>query len=147
MALLQGSKQANPKMSSSDEMVLKELEYATEHAFDLQLQTLQSILDRNATGARYLSPFFLGYDGPHINPDSFRRLVPISSYDDYEGPIQAMADGDHSPILSVDPLICFFYRCPYTILIFSQSSPLAGTALLIVNRHSVKLLYIIAKGF
>ncbi|KAJ8622585.1 hypothetical protein MRB53_031114 [Persea americana] len=96
--------------SDRDEKILKELEYATEHAYKLQLETLQSILDRTATGASYLAPFFLGQGGPtDPDSDSFRRLVPISSYDDYVGPILAMADGDDRPILSVDPLICFFY--------------------------------------
>lgn len=110
LSVIVGLLQKNPKMSSDrDEKILKELEYATEHAYELQLETLQSILDRTATGASYLAPFFLGQGGP-TDPDSFRRLVPISSYDDYVSPILAMADGDDRPILSVDPLICFFYR-------------------------------------
>ncbi|XP_058077880.1 probable indole-3-acetic acid-amido synthetase GH3.6 [Magnolia sinica] len=91
----------------SEEAILKRLEDSTRYAVEEQIRTLQTILDHNG-GARYLASHFQGYNGP-LNADSFRRFVPISSYDDYVGPIQALADGDDRPILSVDPLICFFY--------------------------------------
>eukprot|EP00262_Sarcandra_glabra_P007506 TRINITY_DN20364_c0_g1_i1.p1 TRINITY_DN20364_c0_g1~~TRINITY_DN20364_c0_g1_i1.p1 ORF type:complete len:659 (+),score=50.67 TRINITY_DN20364_c0_g1_i1:248-1978(+) len=95
----------------TDEAVLSKLEECTRDANRLQLETLQTIIERNGC-ARYLQPHFLGYDGP-IDCESFKRLVPISSYEDYADHIGRLADGhdddDDLPILSVDPLLCFFY--------------------------------------
>ncbi|XP_077243587.1 putative indole-3-acetic acid-amido synthetase GH3.6 [Tasmannia lanceolata] len=87
--------------------ILKEIDECTRDAKRLQLETLRAILKHNDNSI-YLKSHFNGSDSP-IDPDSFRRLVPISSYDDYADHINRMANGDDSPILSVDPLLCFFY--------------------------------------
>ncbi|XP_010279228.1 PREDICTED: probable indole-3-acetic acid-amido synthetase GH3.6 [Nelumbo nucifera] len=91
----------------TDEEILRKLEDCTREAPRLQLETLQTILEHNG-GVSYLRPYL---QNALIDDKTFRRFVPISSYDDYAPLINRMADGadDHPSLLSVDPLICFFY--------------------------------------
>ncbi|XP_068660422.1 probable indole-3-acetic acid-amido synthetase GH3.6 [Aristolochia californica] len=91
----------------ADEEILRQLEESTRDARRVQRQTLAAILARNS-GVSYLQPYLLNDADPPMDPESFRRLVPISSYDDYADYIQRLADGDTSSFLSVDPLLCFF---------------------------------------
>ncbi|KAI9180017.1 hypothetical protein LWI28_000318 [Acer negundo] len=96
----------------TDEEILSKLEDSTENASLRQLDTLRSILERQA-GVRYLQPHLSGYSAP-IDASTFRRAVPLSCYDDYVDHINQLASGlvdhDHDkPLLSVDPLVCFFY--------------------------------------
>lgn len=92
--------------------VLEKLEGLTRDAARHQLETLRSILERNGE-ASYLRPFLGGHPAPEIDVATFRREVPLTSYDDYADHINRMADGlvdGSDPILCVDPLVCFFYR-------------------------------------
>uniref|UniRef100_A0A5B7C0Z5 Indole-3-acetic acid-amido synthetase GH3.6 n=1 Tax=Davidia involucrata TaxID=16924 RepID=A0A5B7C0Z5_DAVIN len=95
----------------TDEEIINKLEDTTRDAARHQLETLQTILERNA-GVRYLQPHLRGCPAP-VDAATFRRAVPLSCYDDYADDIHQMADGiigdDVQPLLSVDPLICFFY--------------------------------------
>ncbi|KAL5796802.1 hypothetical protein ACOSQ2_001622 [Xanthoceras sorbifolium] len=97
----------------TDEEILNKLEESTKNAMHHQLHTLRSILDRQ-TGVRYLQPHLSGYCAP-IDAVTFRRAVPLSCYDDYTDHINQLASGlvdhhhDYKPLLSVDPLVCFFY--------------------------------------
>lgn len=93
-------------------------EGSTRDAHRIQMQTLRSILERNA-GVGYLRRFLCGDAGfpdpaqadPAHTAAAFRRLVPLSSYDDYADLIDRVADGAEPPTaLSVDPLLCFFNR-------------------------------------
>ncbi|GAB4841190.1 hypothetical protein Ancab_021934 [Ancistrocladus abbreviatus] len=95
------------------EEILKKLEGTTVDATRHQLETLNTILKRNG-GVRYLQPYLRDSHGP-LDARTFRRIVPLSTYDDYADHINRMADGadldengDHLPLLSVDPLVCFF---------------------------------------
>ncbi|KAJ6848315.1 putative indole-3-acetic acid-amido synthetase GH3.6 [Iris pallida] len=90
-------------MALSDEQVLQTIEESTINARALQLQTLRSILSRNSAAT------FLRHHRQPTDADSFRRLVPLSSYEDYADTIQKMADGElPAASLSLDPLLCFF---------------------------------------
>lgn len=96
----------------TDEEVLNKLEDTTKDATRYQLQTLRSILERNA-GVSYLQRYLRGCPAP-IDVSTFRQAVPLTCYDDYADYINQLADGvltdDHDrPLLSVDPLLCFFY--------------------------------------
>ncbi|KAG9457491.1 hypothetical protein H6P81_001999 [Aristolochia fimbriata] len=93
----------------AEEEILGQLQESTRDARRLQRQTLEAILARNG-GVRYLQPYAVINDAgdPPLDLESFRRRVPISSYDDYADYIRRMADGDTSSLLSVDPLLCFF---------------------------------------
>lgn len=89
---------------------LRQLEESTGDARRLQLETLHSILEANA-GTRYLRHLLAGYLPDAIDAAAFRRVVPLSSYDDYADLIARIADGVDPPTaLSLDPLLCFFYR-------------------------------------
>ncbi|KAJ7972849.1 jasmonic acid-amido synthetase JAR1-like [Quillaja saponaria] len=94
----------------TDEELITKLEESTKNATHHQLQTLRSILQHNG-GVRYLQPYLGGYNAP-IDAATFRNAVPLSCYDDYVDYINQMADciADHDePLLSVDPLVCFFH--------------------------------------
>ncbi|XP_057963817.1 probable indole-3-acetic acid-amido synthetase GH3.6 [Malania oleifera] len=94
----------------TDEEILNKLEESTKDAARLQLKTLFSILERNG-GVRYLQPYLSDYRAP-VDAVSYRSAVPLSCYDDYTDHINKMADDRDDrdqPLLSVDPLVCFFY--------------------------------------
>ncbi|KAJ4832370.1 hypothetical protein Tsubulata_050589 [Turnera subulata] len=80
------------------EEVLQSFEESTKKAIDHQLHTLQSILAHQAS-VSYLRPYLSGHLPP-IDAATFRRLVPLSSYDDYADHIENMANNpDHPPVL------------------------------------------------
>lgn len=91
----------------TDDELIQKLEELTMDAKHHQLETLRSILQHNGS-VRYLQSF---NNNKSVDPASFTSLVPLSSYDDYVDFIHQMADGehDHHDLLSVDPLLCFFY--------------------------------------
>ncbi|KAK6937471.1 GH3 family [Dillenia turbinata] len=95
----------------SDDEILNKIEECSVNAMRCQHNTLSSILERNG-GVRYLQPYLQRYRKP-IDAETFRRSVPITSYDDYSDHIQRLADGvddaHDASLLSVDPLRCFFY--------------------------------------
>ncbi|KAB5527498.1 hypothetical protein DKX38_021345 [Salix brachista] len=96
-------------MMTYDELV-RNLEDLTENAAHHQLQTLHSILQHQAS-VSYLQPYLSACDGP-VDGATFRSRVPLSSYDDCFHLINQLANGDidhHQPLLSADPLLCFFY--------------------------------------
>ncbi|KAL5203375.1 hypothetical protein ABZP36_014327 [Zizania latifolia] len=102
--------------TAADELALQRLDDATRDAPRLQLETLRTILAENA-GAAYLRRHIpdgghpLSSTDPAAAADEFRRLVPVSSYDDYAEVIRRVADGDAGPDeLSPRPLVCFFLR-------------------------------------
>ena len=98
----------------ADGEILKKLEDSTKDAMAVQLQTLQTILQRNGRSS-YLKRYGVG---AFLDTASFREAVPLSCYDDYADCIGRMADGGGGgddddgdrPMLSVDPLVCFFNR-------------------------------------
>lgn len=95
----------------TEEELIGKVEESTKNAKLHQLETLRSILDHNG-GVRYLQPYLRHYKAP-VDASTFRQAVPLSSYHDYVDYINQMVDGtdDHDdPLLSVDPLFCFFYR-------------------------------------
>ncbi|XP_065020723.1 probable indole-3-acetic acid-amido synthetase GH3.6 isoform X2 [Musa acuminata AAA Group] len=90
------------------------VEESTRDALRFQLETLRSILESNA-GTAYLRLHLRDRlpDPARVDPalvaTAFRRLVPLSSYDDYADLIERITDGAETPAaLSLDPLICFF---------------------------------------
>ncbi|KAL3531389.1 hypothetical protein ACH5RR_010711 [Cinchona calisaya] len=98
----------------SDDEIIKKLEETTMNAVQLQRETLAIILERNG-GVSYLQPYLQGYNAPVISAATFRRLVPLSSYEDYADYINRLADGvldddNGQPLMSFDNLLYFFYR-------------------------------------
>ncbi|XP_061341320.1 probable indole-3-acetic acid-amido synthetase GH3.6 [Gastrolobium bilobum] len=126
----------------TDEELIQKLEDSTMNAQHHQLETLRSILLHNGC-VRYLHP----YKGYPLDPSTFNRVVPLSSHEDYVDYINQMADGKidpHHPLLSVDPLLCFFYSSgtssmkPKLIPYFDSS--LSKAASFIAHRGSVAVL-------
>ncbi|KAG8389399.1 hypothetical protein BUALT_Bualt02G0225200 [Buddleja alternifolia] len=99
---------------ATDDDVIEKLEHTFEDATRHQVETLEAILERNG-GVSYLHPYLGGYDEPPVDAATFRRSVPLSCYDNYYDHISKLADGvlcddRGQPLLSVDQLLCFFYR-------------------------------------
>lgn len=98
----------------ADEEVLKKLEDVTKEATRHQHEVLESILQRNG-GAHYLQAHLQRSNAP-LDAATFRRVVPLSAYKDYSEHINKLAEGPvghasvHGPLLSADPLGCFFFR-------------------------------------
>ncbi|KAG5043458.1 putative indole-3-acetic acid-amido synthetase GH3.6 [Glycine max] len=91
----------------TDEELLQKLEDLTKNAQHHHLETLRSILLHNGI-VHYLQSFKKG-SLLHLDPSTFARVVPLSTYEDYVDYINQMAEGKDDPFLSVDPLRCFFY--------------------------------------
>jgi len=125
--------QPDRKNMMTDEEAVQKLEESTKNAQRHQLETLRSILLHNGT-VRYLQSFIAKGDPLPLDPPTFKRVVPLSSYEDYVDYINQMADGNqdpHHPLLSVDPLLCFFYR--YT------KPPSSSFSLQITSHHPSSL--------
>ncbi|XVF72494.1 hypothetical protein PTKIN_Ptkin12aG0125800 [Pterospermum kingtungense] len=100
-----------------DDALLRKLEESTKDVARHQAETLHSIL-QHQRGVRYLQRYLADVEdrnGP-IDAATFRRSVPLSCYDDYADFINQLANGDDcsddrdpNHLLSVDPLVCFFY--------------------------------------
>ncbi|KAL5059519.1 hypothetical protein RYX36_031123 [Vicia faba] len=107
-----------------------------------QLETLSSILHHNSS-SHYLQSF----SNNTLDPSTFSHLVPLSSYEDYVDFIQQMADHlpNHHPLLSVDPLLCFFYSSGTTSmkpkLIPYFDSTLSKAASFIAHTGSIAVLH------
>ncbi|CAK9151006.1 unnamed protein product [Ilex paraguariensis] len=120
----------------TDDEIINNIEDTTMDAGRHQLEALQTILEHNA-GVAYLRPYLQGYPAP-IDAATFRRSVPLSSYEDYADHIHQMADDDDDqPLLSVDPLFrdkfgepeidsLFRFNAIKSCLLFS--SPGSGTS-------------------
>ncbi|KAJ1433025.1 GH3 family [Sesbania bispinosa] len=128
----------------TDEELIQKLEESTINAQHHQLETLRSILLHNGK-VSYLQSF--KDKGDPADPATFTRVVPLSSYEDYVDYINQMADGKHDPnhpLLSVDPLLCFFYSsgtsCMKQKLIPYYDSNLSKAASFIGHRGSVAVL-------
>lgn len=86
----------------TDEELLQKLEDLTKNAQHHHLETLRSILLHNGI-VHYLQSFKKG-SLLHLDPSTFARVVPLSTYEDYVDYINQMAEGKDDPFLSVDPL-------------------------------------------
>ncbi|XWS31633.1 hypothetical protein CRYUN_Cryun23aG0093200 [Craigia yunnanensis] len=101
----------------ADDALLKQLEESTKDVARHQAETLHFIL-QHQRGVRYLQRHLHDVEDHNapIEAAIFRRSVPLSCYDDYADYINQLANGDDCSddrgphhLLSVDPLVCFFY--------------------------------------
>ncbi|KAM5563828.1 putative indole-3-acetic acid-amido synthetase GH3.6 [Rosa sericea] len=129
----------------TDEELLKNVNDSTLNATRHQHEALSSILHQNGT-VRYLQPHLPHHNAP-LDAATFRRAVPLSTYDDYADVITQMAETslDHQqPLLSVDPLLCFFYSSgtssPRPKLIPYFDSKLSKAASYIAHQGSAAIL-------
>ncbi|XP_028081717.1 jasmonoyl--L-amino acid synthetase JAR4-like [Camellia sinensis] len=82
------------------EEVIEEFEMLTKDAERVQKETLQKILEENAS-TEYLKKWGLNGRTDH---ESFKAFVPLVTHKDLEPYIQRMVDGDTSPILTGKPI-------------------------------------------
>lgn len=82
------------------------IEDVTKNADQIQKQVLAEILSRNAE-VEYLKRH--GLNG-HIDRDTFKKTMPVISYEDILPDINRIANGDTSPILCSDRISEFLTR-------------------------------------
>ncbi|KAL2336147.1 hypothetical protein Fmac_010593 [Flemingia macrophylla] len=82
------------------EKVMEEFERVTKDAERIQRETLEKILEDNASAEYLLN---LGLNG-RTDPESFKAFVPLVTHKDLEPYINRMLDGDFSSILTGKPI-------------------------------------------
>ncbi|XP_057855931.2 indole-3-acetic acid-amido synthetase GH3.5-like [Cryptomeria japonica] len=87
-------------LSDNDKKALDFIENVTTHADQVQAQVLSEILTRNAN-TEYLKRYDLN---GLTDRDSFKKLLPVITYDDLQPDIVRIANGDKSPLLSSHPI-------------------------------------------
>ncbi|GLJ20888.1 hypothetical protein SUGI_0381150 [Cryptomeria japonica] len=87
-------------LSDNDKKALDFIENVTRHADQVQAQVLSEILTRNAH-TKYLKRYELN---GRTNRESFKKLLPVITYEDLQPDIVRIANGDKSPILSSHPV-------------------------------------------
>lgn len=95
--------------SSVAEINKKKLEFieeVTKNADEIQKRVLAEILDRNAN-VEYLKRHGLNR---HFDRNSFKKIMPVVTYEDILPDINRIALGDTSPILCADPVSEFLTR-------------------------------------
>ncbi|OVA03053.1 GH3 auxin-responsive promoter [Macleaya cordata] len=88
----------------SFEKALKFIEDFTTNADKIQNRVLSEILSINAH-VEYLQRH--GLDG-HTDRETFKKVIPVITYEDLKPDINRIANGDTSPILCREPIIGFF---------------------------------------
>ncbi|GLJ20894.1 hypothetical protein SUGI_0381210 [Cryptomeria japonica] len=86
--------------SDNDKKALQFIENVSMHADRVQAQVLSEILTRNAN-TEYLKRYDLN---GLTDRDSFKKLLPVITYEDLQPDIVRIANGDKSPILSSHPV-------------------------------------------
>ncbi|XP_047063626.1 probable indole-3-acetic acid-amido synthetase GH3.4 [Lolium rigidum] len=81
---------------------LRYLEQVTRFPDEVQRQLLREILAQNS-GAEYLRRIGVSGDAPDAD-EAFRRLAPLTTYEDILPDVTRIANGDRSPILSGKPI-------------------------------------------
>ncbi|GLJ20892.1 hypothetical protein SUGI_0381190 [Cryptomeria japonica] len=86
--------------SDNDKKALDFIENVTIHADQVQAQVLSEILTRDAN-TEYLKRYDLN---GRTDRDSFKKLLPVITYEDLQPDIVRIANGDETPILSSHPV-------------------------------------------
>ncbi|GLJ20885.1 hypothetical protein SUGI_0381070 [Cryptomeria japonica] len=86
--------------SDNDKKTLDFIDNVTIHADQVQAQVLSEIFTRNAN-TEYLKHYSLN---GRTDRDSFKKLLPVITYEDLQPDIVRIANGDMSPILSSHPV-------------------------------------------
>jgi auxin responsive GH3 family protein len=86
--------------------ILDFIEDVTSNADQVQQKVLSEILSRNAN-VEYLQRYSLN---GHTDRDTFKKLLPVISYEDIQPDIDRISNGDTSPILCSKPISEFLTR-------------------------------------
>ncbi|CAK8535207.1 unnamed protein product [Lathyrus sativus] len=90
-------------LSEKNKKVLDFIENVTTHADEIQKKVLAEILSHNAN-VEYLQRHCLN---GQTDSETFKKLIPIITYDDIKNDINRIANGDTSPILTSNPISHF----------------------------------------
>ncbi|KAG8658095.1 indole-3-acetic acid-amido synthetase GH3.6 [Manihot esculenta] len=93
-------KPTNYNLGESNKRTLQFIEDVTSNADEVQKKVLEEILSLNAH-VEYLQRH--GLNG-HIDRDSFKKFMPVITYEDIQPDINRIANGDTSPILCSKPI-------------------------------------------
>ncbi|CAK8535213.1 unnamed protein product [Lathyrus sativus] len=91
-------------LSQKNKNVVDFIEDVTTHAYEIQKKVLAEILSHNAN-VEYLQRH--GLNG-QIDSETFKKLLPIITYEDIHNDIKRIANGDTSSILTANPVSEFF---------------------------------------
>jgi auxin responsive GH3 family protein len=94
------------RANDRDKRALDFIENVTTNADDEQVRVLSAILTRNAN-TEYLKRY--GLSG-RTDRSTFKKCLPVITYDDLKSEIHRIANGDTSPILSGHPVSEFLTR-------------------------------------
>eukprot|EP00253_Pinus_taeda_P008491 PITA_08491 len=100
MTSTQPEVEMNSSLEDRNKRALEFIETVTTHADEVQTQVLSSILSRNAN-TEYLRRYGLNGRSDRV---TFKKCVPVITYDDVKPDIRRIASGDTSPILSAHPI-------------------------------------------
>lgn len=103
--------------TEKNNQTLKFIEDVTTNPDEYQQQSLTNILTQNAT-VEYLQRYALNN---HTDRNTFKKLIPIVTYEDIHNDIIRIANGDKSPIFSSRPVSEFltrYYIISYHIISF-----------------------------
>ncbi|KAK1418057.1 hypothetical protein QVD17_27194 [Tagetes erecta] len=93
-------KTQNDNLSEKNKKTLEFIEDVTCNPDDVQQRVLSDILTQNAN-VEYLHRHGLS---AHTDRETFKKLVPVITYEDLQPDITRIANGDKSPILSSHPI-------------------------------------------
>lgn len=87
-------------VAEKNKKALQFIEDVTKNADDVQKHVLAEILSRNA-GVEYLQRHGLN---SHTDRETFKKVMPVITYDDLQPDVTRIANGDTSPILCSQPI-------------------------------------------
>lgn len=97
---------ASVKVYDKNKKALQFIEEVTSNPDEVQKEVLAEILSRSAN-VEYLQRH--GLDG-RTDRDTFKKFVPVVTYEDLKPDIDRIANGDTSPILCSKPISEFLTR-------------------------------------
>ena len=100
-------KPSDYNLAEKNKKSLQFIEDVTSNADEVQKKVLEEILSRNAH-VEYLQRH--GLDG-QTNRDTFKKVMPVITYEDIQPEIDRIANGDTSQILCSKPISEFLTRC------------------------------------
>ncbi|CAL5200780.1 unnamed protein product [Lathyrus oleraceus] len=90
-------------LSQKNKKALDIIEHITTHAYEIQKKVLAEILSHNAN-VEYLQRH--GLNG-QIDSETFKKLLPVITYEDIQNDINRIVNGDTSSILTANPVSHF----------------------------------------
>lgn len=94
------------QLAEKNKNTLEFIENVTTNADEVQKKVLSEILSRNAH-VEYLRRH--GLNG-HTDRETFKKVMPVITYEDIQPDITRIANGDSSPILCSKPISEFLTR-------------------------------------